>query len=120
MNPSVLIVVNDLMFQPRIADAVRALGLEARVADTADAAATAVEARPALVIIDLHAAGIDAPATIRAARAAGARVLAFGRHTDAASLRAAREAGADRVVPRSQLVEEMGQLISSLARSPGA
>jgi DNA-binding NarL/FixJ family response regulator len=120
MNETILIVVNDLMFQPRIAEAARALGMEARVADAADAVAEALGAPPAVVVVDVHAAGIDAAATIRAAREAGARVLAFGRHTDAAALRAAREAGADRVVARSQLVEQLGELIASLAQRPRA
>jgi DNA-binding response OmpR family regulator len=114
VSAAVVVVVNDLMFEPRITDAVRALGMEARVADTAGAAEAALAASPALAIIDLQASGIEAPVVVRAAKAAGAAVLAFGRHTDAAALRAAREAGADTVVARSQLVEELRALIEAL------
>ena len=74
----------------------------------------AFEEAPTLAVIDLHADGIDASRTIADANAAGIRVLAFGRHTDATALRAAREAGADRVVPRSQLVEELHELIAAM------
>jgi hypothetical protein len=47
--------------------------------------------------------------------AAGAvPVLGFGRHTDAALLRAARQAGFARVVPRSVLAERLDELIAEL------
>jgi len=111
---TIAIVVSDLMFQSRIRAAAEALGLEVRIADTAEAAASAVAGHPDIVVIDLHAAGIDATATIRAAKAAGARVLAFGRHTEPQTLRAARDAGADSVVARSQLVDELPELLRAL------
>ena len=111
---TIAIVVVDLMFQSRIRAAADALGFDARIADTADAAASAIDARPDLVVIDLHAAGIDAAGTIRTAKGAGARVLAFGRHTEPQILRAAREAGADAGVARSQLVDELPQLLQAL------
>ena len=114
MSATVAIIVVDLMFQSRIRAAVEQLGMEPRVADVAPAANIAVAARPALVVIDLHAAGIDVPAVIRAAKAVGSKVLAFGRHTEPATLRAAREAGADSVVARSQLVEELPELLRRL------
>lgn len=110
---TVVLVVSDLMFQSRIAAAVAALGHKAVVADAA-AVEQAIGAGPALVVVDLHERGIDAGTVIRSVRAGGATVLAFGRHTEPAMLRAARDAGADRVVPRSQLVEELPQLLSSL------
>ena len=109
-----VITVSDLMFQPRITAAVRALGLEPRVADTTAAAGEAIAAGPALVVVDLQDRRVQAAEVITAAKAAGARVLAFGRHTDSGALRAARKAGADTVVPRSQLVEELPQLIERL------
>jgi hypothetical protein len=49
--------------------------------------------------------------------AAGAvPVLGFGRHTDAALLRAARTAGFAKVVPRSVLAARLGDLIADLVR----
>jgi DNA-binding NarL/FixJ family response regulator len=95
------------MFQPRIEAAARALGIDVRAssASTLDGAA---------LVIDLHEASLDAIAAIAEAKAAGARVLAFGRHTEPATLRAARDAGADIVVPRSQLVEELPELLRRL------
>ncbi|MEX2247591.1 MAG: DNA-binding response regulator [Dehalococcoidia bacterium] len=114
MEPIVAVVVSDLMFQPRITEGLRAIGADARIADTAGSAEAALGEGLAAMVIDLHAEGIDAPALIARAKAAGARVLAFGRHTDAAALRAARQAGAEAVVARSQLVEELPALLRAL------
>lgn len=114
MPATIAIVVSDLMFQSRIDAAARALGHTTLIADTPERTADALGASPALVIVDLHERAIEPATVIRDAKAAGARVLAFGRHTEPQTLRAAREAGADTVVPRSQLVEELGALISSL------
>jgi DNA-binding NarL/FixJ family response regulator len=114
MTQTVAIVVSDLLFQSRIDAAARALGLAPRIADSAEALADALAARPAVVVIDLHERACDPTAAITDAKAAGARVLAFGRHTEPATLRAARDAGADLVVPRSQIAEELPELLRSL------
>lgn len=113
--PIALIVVADLMFQSRIEIAARDAGLAPRIADTAAAldAALAGEA-PAVAVVDVHIGGIDAADAVRRAKAVGAHVLAFGRHTEPATLRAAREAGADTVVPRSTLAEDLPALLASL------
>jgi hypothetical protein len=111
-----VIAVPDLMFQPRIEAAARALGFETAIADDALTARSALARRPAFVIVDLHAAAFDAEVVIRGAKAVGAAVLAFGRHTEPATLRAAKKAGADQVVPRSQLVEDLPSLITGNTR----
>lgn len=114
VTATVAIIVVDLMFQSRIRMAAEGLGLEARIADNTAAADIAIAAHPEIAVVDLHAAGIDALAMVRSARAAGAKVLVFGRHTEPSILRSARNAGADAVVARSQLVDELPQLLRSL------
>ncbi len=114
----VLLLVTDLMFQARVADAVRALGAEPRVIDAEDALSGALGEAPAAAVIDLHERSLDGLAAVRVASASGLRVLAFGRHTEPALLRAAREAGAMAVVPRSQLVEELAELLRALLEAP--
>jgi DNA-binding NarL/FixJ family response regulator len=109
------IAVSDLMFQSRIVEAARALGIDARVADSASALAAAGSTDAA--VIDLHDRAFDAMAAARAAKDAGMHVLAFGRHTEPALLRGARQTGVDIVVPRSQLVEELPQLLQELLRA---
>ena len=109
-----VIAVPDLMFQPRVEAAARGLGFETAIADDVLTARDALARRPALVIVDLHAATLDAETVIRAAKLVGAAVLAFGRHTEPETLRAARQAGADLAVARSQLVDDLPDLISRL------
>jgi DNA-binding NarL/FixJ family response regulator len=116
--PRVMIVVLDLMFEPRIRAAAEALGAETTTVVTDAEADAALGSGAALVVVDVHAAGVDVARLISAAKGASASVLAFGRHTEPATLRAARAAGADRVVPRSQLVEELPELIAAMLPSP--
>lgn len=64
-----------------------------------------------LVLLDLHS-GAEAGAVVMMCRPMGVPVLAFGRHTEAALLRQAREVGCAEVVARSTFVEEMAQLVA--------
>ena len=110
-------IVADLMFRSRIE--ANAAGTGWRV-DVADGPATAAEAlaRPAdLVLVDLHTPGIDIAAVVAAA--SGAPVVAFGRHTEPATLRAAREAGCAKVLARSEFVEALPALFAAEAPRPG-
>jgi DNA-binding NarL/FixJ family response regulator len=120
VDRTAVIAVSDLMFQPRITAAAQALGLRVRIADSAETAREAIAGAPAVVVVDLQERNADATQIILAAKAAGARVLAFGRHTDAGALRAARRAGADTVVPRSELAEELPRLLEALLPAPSA
>lgn len=115
MSALVVIAVADLMFQPRIEAAARELGFDTAVADSTVEARAALARRPTLVVVDLHATQFDPEAVIRAGSAIGAKVLAFGRHTEPGVLRAARQAGAAAAVPRSELVERLHELIGGLA-----
>jgi hypothetical protein len=108
-----VIAVSDLMFQSRIAAAAEAKGVDFRVADRGGEFEVALAGGGA-AIIDLHDRMFDAMQAIAAAKSASVRVLAFGRHTEPALLRAARDAGAAIVVPRSQLVEELPKLLEQL------
>jgi hypothetical protein len=110
-----IICVSDLLFSERIAAAARASGLETRVAGSAGDAERMLSEGGVVAVVDVNAADFDAVAVIEQAKAAGLAVLAFGRHTDAAGLRRARAAGAYRVVARSQLVEELPDLLRDLA-----
>jgi hypothetical protein len=67
---------------------------------------------PEVVVADVNRCD---PAIVVAA-AGKVPVLGFGRHTDAALLRAARSAGFARVVPRSVLAARLGDLIAELVR----
>ncbi|MDE3096447.1 MAG: hypothetical protein KGK07_10680 [Chloroflexota bacterium] len=120
MSPIAVLAVPELLFQSRIEAALRGRGLDVRVPASQAACLDALASGATLAVIDLQAQGLDARAIIGPAKRAGARVLAFGRHTDAVALRAAREAGADLVVARSQLAEELPTLLDELFRAPEA
>jgi hypothetical protein len=111
---SVLVIVTDLMFAPRIVDAVRSLGANPVMVDGDRELAAALTSPAAGAVIDLHERSLDARAAIQSLSRAGVPVLAFGRHTEPGLLRAAREAGARFSVPRSQLVDELPQLLGDL------
>lgn len=115
--PHVLIAVTDLMFQSRVREQAIALGMGASAVDSMEAAATGLGSSPSLLVIDLQGEAMNATELISSAKERGVPVLAFGRHTEAEALRAAREAGADAVVVRSTLVEELPDLLTQHARS---
>ena len=117
MNGRVLAYVSDLLFSSRIEATLRAEGYEvAVVEDLAALDAVLASSPPQLVILDLHA-GATPDEVISRCREAGAPVLAFGRHTEPALLRAARDAGAAEAVARSTFVEEMAGLVQRNLRA---
>jgi DNA-binding NarL/FixJ family response regulator len=112
---AVVIAVSDLMFQSRIAAAVEGLGMDAQLADTAEKIRSALASGPGIAVIDVHETAFNAITAIEELARTRTRVLAFGRHTAPAELRAARQAGAAIVVPRSELVERLPELLGQLA-----
>jgi hypothetical protein len=68
-------------------------------------------------VVDVHDAVFDVTALLERAKSLGVPALAFGRHTEPAALRAARDAGASIVVPRSKLVEELPTLLQRVLSS---
>jgi CheY-like chemotaxis protein len=109
--PTGLLLSDDLLFISRIVGTARELGLEVRSARSADALVNlAREQSPACVIVDLVNPGLvitDLIERLREAVQAMPRVVAYGSHVDTATLRAARAAGCDVVLPRSKFVEDL-------------
>jgi len=108
-----LVLSDDLIFFSRIAAAARDAGLAVRQArSAADLLALARQGAPGGVIVDLQNPGLDLPALLADLRATCPvmpRVVAYGSHVEAEVLRAARQAGCDRVLPRSRFVEELAR-----------
>ena len=109
--PPGLMLTDDLIFFSRVSATARANGLVVRQARSADALLTlATQTPPGGVLLDLQNPGLDLAALLTGLRAACPtmpRVVAFGSHVEAATLKAARDAGCDRVVPRSKFVAEL-------------
>ncbi len=95
----------------RVTGAATVLGLTMESARSAAApVALARAAPPRCVVIDLHHPGLDLPALLRDLAAVcpqSPRTIAYGSHVEAATLRAAREAGCDLVLPRCRFLEEL-------------
>jgi CheY-like chemotaxis protein len=110
MPAGAILLSDDVMFTSRVTGTGSALGLPVRSARTADALLTlARQEPPTCVIVDLanprlNIADLVARLVTLPARP---RVVAYGSHVDAATLRAARDAGCDVVLPRSKFVEEL-------------
>jgi DNA-binding NarL/FixJ family response regulator len=105
-----LLLSDDLIFSSRITAVARDLSLEVRVAKSADALLSLARQRPpACAILDLSNPGLKIGECVAALKslAPRPRIIAYGSHVDTATLRAARDAGCDLVMPRSQFVAEL-------------
>ena len=111
---TVLLVTGDLFFVARVRTAARHLGVEIVTATPATVAAACRDARPARVLIDLHAAG--ALGAVRALRAdaalAAIPVTGYYSHVDDALRRDALAAGVDQAMPRSAFTVKLASLLS--------
>jgi len=103
----VAILADDLIWQSRLADTVRAIGATADRARTIAELDRALERADALVV-DLTARSYDGIAAIEhAARARpGIAILAVGQHDDVPLRKRALAAGAERVVAYRKLFED--------------
>ena len=110
MPPGAILLSDDLIFTSRITGTGRALGLPVRNALNSDALLTLAQKQPpTCVIVDLANPGLKIADLIAGLSSLPVRprVVAYGSHVDAATLRAARDAGCDVVLPRSKFVEEL-------------
>lgn len=104
---SILLLCDDLLFGSKVTTTGRAHGIPVVVARTPVAAVTKA-AGAGCVIVDLHMTGLDLPTLLADLRAAGvARVIGFGSHVDVETLKSARRAGCDVVMPKSQFSAEV-------------
>ena len=103
-----IVLCDDLIFASKITTTARALGLSVAVAKTPETLLRqAAERSPSCVLLDLQNPGLDLLALLPHLRAYGSRVIGYGSHVDVETLKAARLAGCDRVLPRSQFVKEL-------------
>lgn len=121
-RPAVVALIPDLFFAPRIADVVRAQGGAPTIVDSPTAFVDAVDAAdPVLALLDLGAPG-DWESAIRRCKlrphTRHVPIYAFGSHVDAATLRAARLAGADHAWARSRMMEELPALVAAHIAPP--
>lgn len=115
-----LLLSDDLIFISRIAGTARALGLDLKSVRSAAEILAQVQT-PVCVLIDLQNPGLDIAALVRNLKAGGnPRIVGYGSHVDTASLKAAREAGCDVVLPRSKFVDDLETELPRWFSPPGA
>lgn len=109
--------VDDLLFSSKIRTVAKQVGAELAFARTPEEILQKVRAeRPSLLLVDLNIAKADPIATIAAIRAdaqlTAVRILGFASHVHVDLIQAAREAGADDVLPRSQFAATLPKILS--------
>jgi DNA-binding NtrC family response regulator len=114
MTNTAYLLSDDMMFTSRITGTARDLGFEIKVARSQPGLETLIRSQPpGAVIIDLANPGLALPALLTAAKAANHKVtmVAYGSHVDAETIKNARKAGCDFVLPRSQFAERLPELL---------
>ncbi len=107
-------LVSDLIFTTKITSTAEALGVPVEVVRTLEELAGSLAGDgAAVVIVDLEIDGVDPIDAIGRCRDAAPRprVIAFGSHVRTEQLEAARQAGADEVMPRSAFVRRLAEIL---------
>lgn len=122
MTIPILALEKDLFFSVKMRDTLRHHGMEVTTVRTLPAfeqrLTTAGNEQQALAIVNTATAGVDWEAAIRAARAHGLPVLAFGSHMDLEARAKALQAGAQKVVANSKFASGMPGLIKRMLSEP--
>jgi CheY-like chemotaxis protein len=113
----ILAAVDDLMFSSRIRAAALAAGAAVTfVRDATGAVEKARGLKPALILLDLNARGLDPMDLLAALKSdpelAGIRVVGYVSHVQADVIAAARAAGIDDVLARSAFVARLPHLLA--------
>jgi DNA-binding NarL/FixJ family response regulator len=118
----ILVAVDDMLFSSKIRATAKQAGVDVSFARTpAEILEQARAQRPALVIFDLNSGKTDPVATIAALKQdpelSSIRALGFASHVHTALIAAAREAGADQVLPRSAFAGNLADILLSAGKT---
>jgi hypothetical protein len=113
---AIILIVDDLMFLPKLEDTLRHLGYQPRLASDEVALNRAIGAAPVLVIVDLFSQRYDWPALLAFIKGPGKKgdhlpVLGFGPHVDLALRERALAAGCTAVVGRGAIAGQLPHLL---------
>ena len=114
----VLVAVDDLLFSSKIRATAKQAGVDLTFARSPEEILEQARARkPALVIFDLNSAKADPVATIAALKRdpdlASIRAIGFASHVHVELIAAARNAGADQVLPRSAFAGNLAEILAA-------
>jgi DNA-binding NarL/FixJ family response regulator len=107
-------LIRDLFFRSKIDAVAATVGAEVEYASSLDAiAARCAVIKPSIVFTDLSDSAFPALETLRQIRsvAPGARVIGFASHVDLKPLKAAREAGYELTLSRSEFTARLPELL---------
>lgn len=120
----ILLLDSDMFFVVKVTEQLTHAGYRARKARSEAAFSQALaelDTTPLVAaLVNLAARGVDAPAAIARAHAAGVPVIAYCPHVDTTAQAAARAAGATSVISNSKLASDLpGVLARTLRRAGG-
>jgi len=112
----VLAAVDDFLFRSKIRAVAKHVGVDVTFAQTPDEIVAQARAlKPGLIILDLNSARADPVRTIAALKAepngAAIRTIGFASHVHVDLINAARDAGADDVLPRSAFAANLPDIL---------
>jgi CheY-like chemotaxis protein len=112
--PQVLALVDDLIFQAKMVETARLVGVDLRACSTAEALLGEVAKNaPKLVIVDLNARNNPLAAIERMQAAArDIPLIAFLSHVQVELAERARAAGCREVMPRSQFARDLATILA--------
>lgn len=112
----ILGLMHDLFFRSKVDAVSHAVGIDVVYAGSLDeASARCTEEAPAMIFVDLADPRFPAVETAGAMRAAApaARLIGFASHVDLKALSAAREAGFEMTLSRSEFTQRLPKLLKS-------
>ena len=109
----VVALMDDLFFQMKLAETAKHLGVEVKVANSADALLPLLDGAARLLIVDLNSRN-QPIATIERVRGEkhGVRVVGFLSHVQRELAEQARAAGCDEVMPRSAFTQNLAAILA--------
>ena len=117
MTQTILAAVDDMFFASKIRATAEALSVEIGFPRTTEALlAKANEAKPSLILVDLHNQRLDPIDLARQLKSSHelseVTRLGFFSHVDTNLKRTAEEAGYDRVIPRSVFARDLAEILA--------
>lgn len=118
-NNRVVAVVKDLMFTVKIQDAAKRAGLEAVFVKSKQEAIEEAKRDPAVIIVDLNDAAVDALDLIGELKAdektRAIRLLGYVSHVEMGLRQAALNKGCETVLPRSAFSQNLQRILEKYA-----
>lgn len=110
----IVAMMDDLFFQMKVAETAKHLGLELKVASSADALLGLLDPAPGLVIVDLNSRNqpLAAIERLRAAQK-DLKVVGFLSHVQRDLADRAQAAGCSEVMPRSAFTQNLAAILSA-------